>query len=607
MTIKIIRDISDTSSYWGATWVFGCFPDIHIVCDAPIGCYNLLGVAVTDYTDALPHMANLTPTSIREEDVINGTAGALKRTIDDLRSLGSLDGKRLLVLSTAESEMISADHGKYLEQLDPDARFFWSQSLEQDEWVGRDRALLFAWQEYGKPFVPADQQVRPNTVNIIGPSLGCFNAPADLHELKRLVAGLGAELNLVYPYAGSIASTPQLADAAVNIVMYHEFGEPLARELDQPYLFAPFGVFGTTQFLRELGVLLGTPSAKVEAFIETEKRSTLQAVWDLWRGPQSDWFATVDVAIVAGRSYVEGLKSFLGEELGMKIVWSSGRPRRADEPDNIEIRKRLHARAPAFIFGSINEKIYLAEANARGAHFIPAVFPGPVVRRTTGTPFMGYAGAANLVQEIVNRFYEMVFNFLPVETIRSQEAGGRSPEVAPKGTISTASQTLPWTKEATDRLNAVLEAIPYLARISASRSLQHAAGQAAQARGATEVTLEIVEAALAHERGGVIREAGASDERSCPSHASRIPLQKACDLLPPPSVYYTEFGVPDSESGRLPASKGSCDAPVPLLPCSARRWGDVLPNMWLDACGDCAAGDDRAAGDTRAAGGSVAG
>ncbi|MFN3374838.1 MAG: nitrogenase component 1, partial [Chloroflexus sp.] len=172
MSITLIRDISDTSSYWGASWVFGCFPDVHIVCDAPIGCYNLLGMAVTDYTDALPHMANLTPTSIREEDVINGTAKALIRTIDDLRTMGMLEGKRLLVVSTAESEMISADHVQLVAQIDPEARFFWSQSLEQDEWTGRERALLFAWEQYGKPFVPADVQPRPRTVNIIGPSLG---------------------------------------------------------------------------------------------------------------------------------------------------------------------------------------------------------------------------------------------------------------------------------------------------------------------------------------------------------------------------------------------------------------------------------------------------
>jgi 3,8-divinyl chlorophyllide a/chlorophyllide a reductase subunit Z len=501
MAIQLIRDISDSSSYWGASWVFGCFPDIHIVCDAPIGCYNLLGMAITDYTDALPQMENLTPTSIREEDVINGTAGALRRTIDDLRTLGTLDGKRLLVISTAESEMISADHTQFLAQLDPEARFFWSQSLDQDEWLGRDRALLFAWEEYGKPFVAPDAAPKvPNLVNIIGPSLGCFNAPADLHEVKRLIAGVGGKLNLVYPYTGSVASTPQLADAALNVVLYREFGESLAQALGRPYLFAPFGVFGTTEFLRELGAQLGTPTEQVEAFINAEKKTTLQPVWDLWRGPQSDWFATVDCAVVAGRSYVEGLTSFLGGELGMKIAWSSGRPRREDEPDNIEIRKRLHAKAPAFIFGSINEKIYLAEANARASHFIASTFPGPVVRRTTGTPFMGYAGAANLMQELVNRFYDIVFNFLPVETVK-QEVGGRGPGAGPPPPPAgpdRSSETMAWSKEATDRLDAAIEQVPFLARISASRSLRLAAEQAARARGKTEVSLEIIEEAIAH-------------------------------------------------------------------------------------------------------------
>jgi chlorophyllide a reductase subunit Z len=207
----------------------------------------------------------------------------------------------------------------------------------------------------------------------------------------------------------------------------------------------------------------------------------------------------VDCAIVAGRSYVEGLTALLGDELGMKIAWTSGRPRRPDEPDNIEIRRRIHAKAPAFVFGSINEKIYLAEANARATHYIPATFPGPVVRRTTGTPFMGFAGAANIMQELVNRFYDMVFNFLPVEQVQAPAAPGGPPRAAAAGPPAPPSaETMPWTKEATERLNAALEQVPYLARISASRSLRLAAEQAARARGAPEVTVDLVEAAIAH-------------------------------------------------------------------------------------------------------------
>jgi chlorophyllide a reductase subunit Z len=392
--------------------------------------------------------------------------------------------------------MISADHGRLVAQLDPEARFFWSQSLEQDEWIGRDRALLFAWEEYGKPYVdPAAPPRTPRLVNIIGPSLGCFNAPADLHELRRLITGIGGEINLVYPYEGSIATTPRLAEAAVSVVMYREFGLPLAQAIGRPQLMAPFGVFGTTNFLRELGKLLEIPREEVEAFIAQEKRTTLQPVWDLWRGPQSDWFATVDCAVVAGRSYVEGLRQLLGDELGMKIVWSSGRPRREDEPDNIEIRRRLHAKAPAFVFGSINEKIYLSEASARASHFIPATFPGPVVRRTTGTPFMGFAGAAYIMQELVNHFYEMVFNFLPVEQVRSTA----QPAGAPTPTTSSAT-SMPWSEAAMQRLTLAIEQVPFLARISASRTLRQAAEQSARTQGLAEVSLELVEAAI-HQSG----------------------------------------------------------------------------------------------------------
>ncbi|NJK81280.1 MAG: chlorophyllide reductase subunit Z [Chloroflexaceae bacterium] len=488
--MHVIRDISDTSSYWGASWVFGCFPDVHMICDAPIGCYNLLGVAVTNYTDALAHMHNLTPTSIREEDVINGTAPALQRTLNELRELGMLENKKLIVLSTAESEMISADHTRYLATLEPDARFFWSQSLEQDEWVGRERALLFCWEQYGKP-AASTAAPAPYSVNIIGPSLGCFNSTADLYEIKRLAEGIGATVNLVYPYESSLADTPRLSEAMVNIVMYREFGTQLAQVLGKPYLFAPFGVFGTTSFLHELAQLLGIPQEQVDTFVAKEKRGTLRVVWDMWRGPQSDWFATVDYAVVAARSYVVGLQAYLTGELGVKLAFASGRPLAEGEPDNIQIRRQLHKRAPAFVFGSINEKIYLSEANAKATFYIPATFPGPVVRRTTGTPFMGFAGAAYLMQELVNRFYESVFNYLPVETLDG--AGMTERDAAGNAYV----QTMPWTKEAGERLSRAMEDVPYLARISASRTLRLAAEQAARTSGAAEVTVEQVEAALA--------------------------------------------------------------------------------------------------------------
>ncbi|MBK9709876.1 MAG: chlorophyllide a reductase subunit Z [Kouleothrix sp.] len=506
MPPTIIRDLSDTSGYWAAVWTICCLPDAHVICDAPIGCFNLVATAVPDYTDAIPHIENITPSVMTEQEVGgSGTGPAVRRTYEGLRDTGALEGKTVIVVSTAESEMIGADHTDLVKQFAPGTTFYYSNSLSEDEWAGRDRVLRWLWTHYGKPYVglgagdlglaegtttqaSSPKPQAPNLVNIIGPTYGCFNAPSELHEVRRLIEGAGGAINLVYPFESQLADTPRLADAQVNVVLYKEFGGGLAADLGQPTLIAPFGMRETSAFIRELGRLLGT-EAQAEAFIRHEKKTTLQAVWDLWRGPQGDWFGTTDIGLVAGRSHADGLARFLGDELGMPIAFISGRPRKPDEPDNEAIRQRLHKKAPAFVFGSINEKIYLSEAGAKYTNFIPAAFPGPVVRRAVGTPFMGYRGAVYVIQEIVNRLYEALFNFLPVDSAYAKSAAVAT---APAGSAGN----LPWQPAAKALLDAALEQLPFIPRISASRQLQMQVEAVATQRGQAEVTPELVEETL---------------------------------------------------------------------------------------------------------------
>jgi light-independent protochlorophyllide reductase subunit B len=173
------------------------------------------------------------------------------------------------------------------------------------------------------------------SVNILGPASLGFHARNDLICLRRMLAALGVQGNVVAPWGASLGDLERLPAAWVNIAPYRELGRQAAQFLGEqfgtPALYdAPIGVRPTQawlhrllEMLNEVGAEQGGPAAlqmpPLTAF-SLDGMSTPSGVPWFARTADMESFSGKSAFVFGDATHTVGVAKFLRDELGMQLA-----------------------------------------------------------------------------------------------------------------------------------------------------------------------------------------------------------------------------------------------------------------------------------------------
>ena len=185
-----------------------------------------------------------------------------------------------------------------------------------------------------KRYAAAQAPTQRPSVNIIGPASLGFHARTDLICLRRIMATLGVDINVVAPWGARLDDLRRLPAAWVNVAPYRELGLHAARHLNQqfgtPTLYdAPIGVQPTLAWLKKLVEMLNEVGARVDGPVVKLPPLTAFSLDGMSAPSGVPWFArTADMESFSSKSafvfgdatHTVGIVKFLHDELGMNIA-----------------------------------------------------------------------------------------------------------------------------------------------------------------------------------------------------------------------------------------------------------------------------------------------
>lgn len=269
--------------------------------------------------------SHISSTNTGESEVIFGGETSLAKEIKG--ALQILDGDLFVVLSGCTSDIVGDDSIAVAER-------FAAQGYPV---VGTETAGFKGSSYYGHEIViksiieqfigSVEPKVQRGLVNVF--AVVPFQDPfwrGDLEEIKRVLTGIGLEVNILFGNGSAgISEWANIPNAQFNLLISPSTGIDIVKLLqekyDTPYLqypLLPVGSKETSQFLRDVSVFAGLSPIRTERFIkEEEKRfydyfiSVSDFIGEYWNNLPIDFYTVGDSI------YAPGISAFLVDELGL--------------------------------------------------------------------------------------------------------------------------------------------------------------------------------------------------------------------------------------------------------------------------------------------------
>lgn len=289
--------------------------------------------------------------SLGEREVV---FGGVERLEEQLRTTNEIiDADLIAVITGCTSEIIGDDVESFVNSYNetrgeaPPLIYVTGAGFKGDSHWGYDSALEAVFRGYVNP--PTER--RKGFVNILGvlPAQDVWWR-GDLLEIRRILTGLGLEVNSFFSVEDSLEHIRQASEAELNIVLSPTHGTSTAKVAEElfgtPWYSTglPVGAIATEAFVRDLARRLDLDSAKVEAFLAKELKE-----YYLLLNRLADAYADIDLqryAVVIGNArYAEAYARFVNTELGwitpLVVVTDQ-----IDEQGKVAIRERVREFLP---------------------------------------------------------------------------------------------------------------------------------------------------------------------------------------------------------------------------------------------------------------------